>query len=128
MGKYIPKTASARQLQTGYRKILNEVKETGEPIVIVSNNKQEAVLITVDRYERLREIAYRTLWLEDGAFRALDTMVVDPVCAMNVRPGDTTPHYLHDGTTHWFCSQACRNDFADHPEGYLRGAGQAQGC
>ncbi len=56
MGKYIPKTASARQLQTGYRKILNEVKETGEPIVIVSNNKQEAVLITVDRYERLREI------------------------------------------------------------------------
>lgn len=56
MGKYIPKTASARQLQTGYRKILNEVKSTCEPIIIVSNNRQEAVILDIDTYERLREV------------------------------------------------------------------------
>ncbi|MEK7424832.1 MAG: ATP-binding cassette domain-containing protein [Actinomycetota bacterium] len=90
--------------------------------------EQRCSIVIVSHDDRLREIADRTLWLEDGAFRELDTMVVDPVCAMNVRPGDITPHYLYGGTTHWFCSQACRNDFAEHPESYLRGAGQAQGC
>ena len=64
MGKYIPKTASARELQTQYRKLLNEVKETREPIVIMSNNTQEAVIVDIETYERLREAA-RKCELED---------------------------------------------------------------
>ena len=64
MGKYIPKTASARELQTQYRKLLNEVKETHEPIVIMSNNKQEAVIIDIDTYERLREVERKQEKLE----------------------------------------------------------------
>lgn len=56
MGQYVPKMASARELQTGYRKILDEVKKTCEPVVIVSNNKQEAVILDIGTYERLREV------------------------------------------------------------------------
>ena len=37
-------------------------------------------IVMVSHDARLKEIADRTLWLEDGAFRALDGMVSDPVC------------------------------------------------
>jgi putative ABC transport system ATP-binding protein len=83
-------------------------------------HEQQCSIVIVSHDERLREIADRVLWLEDGAFRQLDTMVTDPVCAMAVHPGNGTPHYLHDGVTYWFCSPACRQDFAVEPEKYVR--------
>ena len=76
-------------------------------------------IVMVSHDARLKEITDRTLWLEDGAFRALDAMVSDPVCAMKVQPGDSTPHYEYASTTYWFCSAACRNDFRAAPEPYL---------
>lgn len=82
-------------------------------------NEQHCSIVVVSHDERLREIADRTLWLEDGAFREFDTMVVDPVCTMTVHPSDTTPHYQHNGMTYWFCSPTCRNDFANDPTKYL---------
>jgi putative ABC transport system ATP-binding protein len=77
-------------------------------------------IVIVSHDDRLREIADRVLWLEDGAFRQLDTMAIDPVCAMAVQPDDNSPHYQHDSTTYWFCSLACRQDFADDPSQYIR--------
>jgi YHS domain-containing protein len=53
-----------------------------------------------------------------GAFRQLDAMVTDPACATSIQPDDTTPHYQFGGTTHWFCSTACRDDFAAEPGRY----------
>lgn len=99
MGKYIPKMASARQLQTGYRRILNEVKETGEPIVIVSNNRQEAVLITIDKYERLREIEreydhYQLL----KAIKAYEKDKKEGVLE-TLHPGDLLK-WMHESDTH----------------------------
>ncbi|HEX6659919.1 MAG TPA: ABC transporter ATP-binding protein, partial [Ilumatobacter sp.] len=47
-------------------------EEDGCSIVIVSHD------------ERLREVADRVLWLEDGAFRELAGMAIDPVCGMAV--------------------------------------------
>lgn len=82
-------------------------------------NEQHCSIVVVSHDERLREIADRTLWLEDGAFREFDAMVADPVCTMTVRPGDPTPHYQHVGKTYWFCSQTCREDFATDPSSYL---------
>jgi putative ABC transport system ATP-binding protein len=76
-------------------------------------------IVMVSHDDRLKEIADRTLWLEDGAFRQLETMVTDPVCAMTVQPGDDTPHYVHAEITYWFCSVACRDDFTDQPDRFL---------
>ncbi len=76
-------------------------------------------IVMVSHDARLKEIADRTLWLEDGAFRQLDAMVSDPVCAMNVQPDDNTPHYEYASTTYWFCSAACRNEFGAAPQHYL---------
>ena len=68
---------------------------------------------------RLKEIADRVLWLEDGQFRSLSEMATDPVCGMAVER-EGTPHYRHDGQTYYFCSPACREEFAASPGRFLR--------
>ncbi len=81
-------------------------RDTGISIVVVSHDA------------RLQEIADRTLWLDDGAFERLDAMVTDPVCAMSVQPATGAPHYEHERSIYWFCSTACRDDFAAQPDRY----------
>ncbi len=80
--------------------------EDGRSVVMVSHD------------ERLKEVADRVLWLEDGAFRELAAMGTDPVCGMAVEQQGNGAHYQLDGTTWWFCSPACRDDFAAHPDKY----------
>jgi ABC-type lipoprotein release transport system permease subunit len=40
------------------------------------------VVVIVSHDERLREVADRVLWLEDGRLKALAALVRDPVCGM----------------------------------------------
>jgi putative ABC transport system ATP-binding protein len=79
--------------------------EDGRSVVMVSHDT------------RLREVADRVLWLEDGAFRELSTMATDPVCGMAVEQGGVTVHAEHEGTTWWFCSAACRDEALRAPTG-----------
>jgi putative ABC transport system ATP-binding protein len=75
--------------------------EDGRSVVIVSHD------------ERLREIADHVLWLEDGTFRELSHMAVDPICGMAVTADqETSIHTRRDGETWWFCSNRCRDEFA----------------
>lgn len=73
--------------------------EDGRSVIIVSHD------------ERLKEIADRVLWLEDGTFRELSAMATDPVCGMAVDANpETTVHIVRDGETLWFCSTMCRDE------------------
>jgi energy-coupling factor transporter ATP-binding protein EcfA2 len=72
-------------------------------------------VVIVSHDARLEEIADRVLWLEDGTFRELATMATDPVCGMAVARHDR-PHLQLGGTTWWFCSAACRDEFAANPD------------
>ncbi len=72
-------------------------------------------VVIVSHDTRLQEIADRVLWLEDGTFRELATMATDPVCGMTV-PQHDQPHLQLDGTVWWFCSVACREEFAADPD------------
>lgn len=86
--------------------------DDGRSVVIVSHD------------QRLREVADRVVWLEDGAFRELAALAVDPVCRMQVEP--TGPHADWRGARWWFCSEACRREFVALPEKFTigtRGAG-----
>jgi len=65
--------------------------------------------------------AGKTLWLEDGSFRELAAMAVDPVCQMAVDQGEHTPFYRLDGHLWWFCSDACRKEFVAAPERFRLG-------
>jgi len=70
-------------------------------------------VVIVSHHARLREVADRVLWLEDGAFREVAALAVDPVCGMSVKR--TGPHLEHAGRALWFCSNGCRQEFLDDP-------------
>ena len=80
--------------------------EDGHSIVIVSHD------------DRLKDVADRVLWLEDGRFAQLSTMDVDVVCGMAVAEGSEW-HRRHEGRTWWFCGSTCRDDFAADPDRYV---------
>ena len=86
-------------------------------------NDDERSVVIVSHDDRLKEIADRVLWLEDGQFRELAAMTVDPVCQMAV---DTTgPHLEYDGDTWYFCSDHCSGEFAERPTRFV---GQTAGA
>ncbi len=67
-------------------------------------------VVIVSHDERIRDIADRVLWLEDGSFRDLVTMATDPVCGMAVER-ERAVSAERDGETYWFCSKGCRDEF-----------------
>ncbi|HET7704233.1 MAG TPA: ATP-binding cassette domain-containing protein [Candidatus Limnocylindrales bacterium] len=73
-------------------------KEQGRSVVIVSHD------------QRIRDIADRVLWLEDGEFKDVVRMATDPVCGMTVERDDAVS-VERDGETYSFCSKGCRAEF-----------------
>ena len=73
-------------------------KEQGRSVVIVSHD------------QRIRDIADRVLWLEDGAFKDIVTMSTDPVCGMAVER-ERAVSAERDGESFFFCSRGCREEF-----------------
>ena len=47
--------------------------------------------------------------------------VKDPVCGMTVDPEATSHRHHHDGQDYFFCSDVCRESFAQAPDDYLNG-------
>ena len=82
-------------------------------------DEDDRSVVIVSHDDRLRQVAHRVLWLEDGKFKTLAALVVDPVCRMQVEP--TGPHTDWKGRTLWFCSEGCRAEFAADPERFERG-------
>ncbi len=73
-------------------------KEQGRSIVIVSHD------------ERIKGIADRVLWLEDGQFKDMVTMTADPVCGMAVEREHAVSAAFNEGQ-YYFCSRGCRDEF-----------------
>ena len=76
-------------------------KEEGTTVVIVSHD------------ERLREVADRVLWLEDGRLKALAALVRDPVCGMLLDPARAPARLEEDGAVLYFCSRGCRAQYEE---------------
>ena len=47
----LPKTVSAKDIQRNYRKIFDEAKRTGEPIVVLTNNQPDVAIIGIKTLE-----------------------------------------------------------------------------
>ena len=73
---------------------------------------ERTTVVIVSHDARLREIADRVLWLEDGGFKTLDALVRDPVCGMLLEPPQAAATYERDGVTYYFCATGCRDQFA----------------
>jgi prevent-host-death family protein len=50
---------SVREMQRNYRKLIDQVKETGRPMYLATHSQTEAVLLDINSYEKLQEQASR---------------------------------------------------------------------
>lgn len=84
--------------------------------------KQGRTVIIVSHDHRIREVADRVLWLEDGRFKDIGRLERDPNCGMGIEP--ERAHVLtHEGRTYYFCSAGCRREFEEDPSGILDDSG-----
>lgn len=61
-------TISARELQTGYRKVLAKAQKVNKPIVIITNNKPVGAVISMDLLKELEQMALlNTIARETGS-------------------------------------------------------------
>ena len=67
-------------------------------------------VVIVSHDERIRDIADRVLWLEDGRFGEFLRMARDPVCGMAVER-DRAFAVVRGGDRYWFCAIGCREEF-----------------
>lgn len=81
--------------------------------------EQDRGVIIVSHDQRLRDIADRVLWLEDGEFKSVESRAQDPVCGMYVDPQSAFVAQ-HLGVTYYFCANGCRADFLADPGSWLR--------
>ncbi len=81
-------------------------QEQGRSVVIVSHD------------QRIKDIADRVLWLEDGQFKEMATMATDPVCGMAIER-EKAVMADWNGQTYHFCSRGCRSEFLEEPQQFL---------
>lgn len=80
---------------------------------LVKDQNRSAIIVSHD--QRIKDIADRVLWLEDGQFKEPVIMAVDPVCGMNVERSKALST-VWNGETVYFCARGCRDEFASAPE------------
>jgi putative ABC transport system ATP-binding protein len=87
-------------------RLLREIaKGRGRSVVIVSHDA------------RIKDIADRVLWLEDGQFKDVVEMATDPVCGMALeREKAFSAEWA--GRTFFFCARGCRREFQLSPQSF----------
>jgi putative ABC transport system ATP-binding protein len=88
------------------RLLRNIAKEQRRSVVIVSHD------------QRIKDIADRVLWLEDGEFKETVTMAIDPVCGMSVER-EKAISVEWEGQVFYFCARGCRDEFASDPQTFI---------
>jgi putative ABC transport system ATP-binding protein len=84
---------------------------------IAKEEQRSVIIVSHDR--RIKEIADRVLWLEDGRFKDMVEMAVDPVCGMAVDKEQPLATTEYDGRRYYFCARGCRDEFLQAPEQFL---------
>lgn len=79
---------------------------------LVKEQNRSAVIVSHD--QRIKDIADRVLWLEDGRFKEPVIMAVDPVCGMNIER-EKALSAVWEGETFYFCAPGCRDEFTSAP-------------
>jgi putative ABC transport system ATP-binding protein len=71
-------------------------------------------VVIVSHDHRIKDIADRILWLEDGEFKEIVTMAVDPICGMSVEQEKAISLEWKE-QTYYFCAKGCRDEFLSMP-------------
>ena len=76
-------------------------------------------VIIVSHDQRIKDVADRILWLEDGQFKDTIELALDPVCGLSVDRETAPAHAEYKGRVFHFCAQGCKNDFLENPKKFL---------
>ncbi|MFQ5434592.1 MAG: ATP-binding cassette domain-containing protein [Anaerolineae bacterium] len=87
-------------------------KEENRSVIIVSHD------------QRIKDIADRVLWLEDGEFKNVVEMSLDPVCGMSVDVETAPAQVEWNGRTYVFCANGCRDEFLSDPTRFVENPAQ----
>jgi putative ABC transport system ATP-binding protein len=79
----------------------------------------DRAVIVVSHDQRIREVADRVLWLEDGRFKDMSTLEVDPVCKMSIEAQGAPASLEYQGRRYHFCSRGCSWEFQEDPERFV---------
>jgi putative ABC transport system ATP-binding protein len=71
----------------------------------------------VSHDHRMREVAHRVVWLEDGRFRSDVVTARDPVCGQVVEV-EAAPTASFRGQSFHFCAEQCLKLFEANPQRY----------
>ena len=80
--------------------------------------EQNRSVVIVSHDQRIKNIADRVLWLEDGQFREVTNMAIDPVCGMSIEQEKAVAAEWN-GRTFYFCARGCRGEFLVDPRRFL---------
>ena len=78
-------------------------------------SSSDRAVIAVSHDQRIREVADRVIWMEDGRIKDIGQMARDPVCGMSVEV-DRAVAVEYQGRTFHFCSRGCSWEFQSSPE------------
>ena len=84
---------------------------------IAKEERRSVVIVSHD--QRIRNIADRVLWLEDGEFKDMQELAVDPVCGMSVDQESASAQASYEGQMFYFCARGCRDEFLEAPERFV---------
>jgi YHS domain-containing protein len=89
-----------------------------------AGQEERTTVVILSHDQRLREVADRVFWLEDGRFKSLQALVRDPICGMLLEPERAVTRFKTAEGSVYFCSRGCRDDFlgANTPDGYTGAA------
>lgn len=94
------------------RRLRRLAKEEGRAVLIVSHD------------QRIKEVADRVLWLEDGEFKEIIEMAVDPVCGMAVDKLMAPAQVRYQAQIFYFCAAGCRDEFTADPQHFIQVAAE----
>lgn len=60
----LPSTVSARQIQRDYKSVFSQVKKTNKPIMVISNNEPQVVLISIEKFNQYFQAETETKFWE----------------------------------------------------------------
>jgi putative ABC transport system ATP-binding protein len=77
----------------------------------------DKAVVIVSHDHRMREVAHRVVWLEDGRFRSDVVTARDPVCGQVVEV-EAAPTASFSGQPYYFCAEQCLKLFEANPHRY----------
>jgi len=85
---------------------------------IAKEEKRSVIIVSHD--QRIKDIADRIFWLEDGEFKSMVEMATDPVCGMSLDKETTATQAEYNGRVFYFCANGCRQEFQADPTQFIK--------